>query len=175
MLWVSLLCNYQMLPKFHWNLAKCSTDCIDRILKGMPLTITTTTRYNHIFTLDFAEMIIKASLYTPNRSCQKIITTTGTMQLYNWHCINLISNGNLWSRHETSSKLWHRLVQSGTTKTESLTIAVFNCVNVVAVASVDSTTNVQTSRSLTSNHLGGVNRSKRLALLVKNWNRSSQR
>jgi len=80
---------------------------------------------------------------------------------------------------------------------ESLTVAVFNCVNVVAMASVGSMTNVQTFvvlpvnpvftpginprdslsglGSLTSNHLGGVNRSKQLAWLVKNWNRSSQR
>jgi len=62
----------------------------------------------------------------------KIITTTSTIQLYNWHNINLFSSGNLWSRHETSSKLWHRPTRSRTTKTDSLTVTLFNCANVVA-------------------------------------------
>ena len=81
----------------------------------MPLTITTITRCNHIFTSDFAEMIIKALIYTQNRSCQKIITTTSTIQLYNWHYINLFSEADT----KTSSKLWHRPVQSRTTKTKN--------------------------------------------------------
>ena len=44
----------------------------------------------------------------PKQIVPKIITTTSTIQLHNWHSINLFSNGNLWSWHETSSKLWHR-------------------------------------------------------------------
>jgi len=150
MLWVSLpkrLRNYRILPKFIGIWQNVPLAALRKFWMHAAYNITTTTRRcNHIFTLDFAEMNIKALLYTQT-DCTKIVTTTSTIQLNNWHYINLFSNGNLWSRHETSSKLWHRPIQSRTTRTQSLTVTLFNCANVVASASVGSIgydVNVQT-------------------------------
>ena len=141
MLWVSLpkrLRNYRLLPKFIGIWQNVPLAALRKFWMHAAYNITTTTRRcNHIFTLDFAEMNIKALLYTQT-DCTKIVTTTSTIQLNNWHYINLFSNGNLWSRHETSSKLWHRPIQSRTTKTQSLTVTLFDCANVVATASVGS-------------------------------------
>jgi len=73
MMWAYLpkrLCNYRMHPKFIGIWQNVLLTALTELLKGMPLTITTTTRCNHIFTLE-AEMIIRL-YYTPQRDRAKI-------------------------------------------------------------------------------------------------------
>ena len=106
MLWVSLskrLRNYRLLPKFIGIWQNVPLAALRKFWMHAACNITTTTRRcNHIFTLDFAEMNIKALLYTQT-DCTKIVTTTSTIQLNNWHYINLFSNGN--SEADTKHRL----------------------------------------------------------------------
>ena len=73
----------------NWQNLTCSSQCFVWIVKGITLKITVTTRHDHNFTLDTAEISVEAYLH-PKQIAPKIKTTSTVIQVTLYHLFTKI-------------------------------------------------------------------------------------